>query len=166
MTPKVQCYKRLVLLYLTYQWNKCCYFTMNEWFPKCFHGKIIKEVNRRDAKGVGVKRPSCFHGKIGFFWSYFTMNEPFPKCFHGKIIKEVQKGDAKGVRVDTLESMAVWDARVKSGSKKRSLRVANCKLPLVFSRKKKPSFVEQGVDDAKSTVFQTTSSSLFDFSMK
>ena len=80
---------------------------MNKSFPKCFHGKIIKEVNKSDDKGVGVKRPSCFHEKIGFFWSYFTMNEPFPKCFHGKIIKEVQKCDANGVRVDTLETMAV-----------------------------------------------------------
>ena len=80
---------------------------MNKSFPKLFRGKIIKEVNKSDAKGVGVKRPSCFHEKIGFFWSYFTMNEPFPKCFHGKIIKEVQKCDANGVRVDTLETMAV-----------------------------------------------------------
>ena len=64
-------------------------------------------MNKRDAKGVGVKRPSCFHEKIGLFWSYFTINKLFPKCFHGKIIKEVQKGDAKGVRVETLETMAV-----------------------------------------------------------
>ena len=72
---------------------------MNKSFPKCFCGKIIKEVNKSYAKGVGVKRPSCFHGKIGFFWSYFTINKSFPKCFHGKIIKEGYKSDAKGVGV-------------------------------------------------------------------
>ena len=44
-----------------------------------------------------------------------------------------------------------------------SLKVANC--PSCFHGKK-PSFVEQGVDDAKSTAFQRTRSSLFDFSMK
>ena len=28
---------------------------MNEPFPKCFHGKIIKEVQKGDAKGVRVE---------------------------------------------------------------------------------------------------------------
>ena len=72
---------------------------MNKSFPKCFRGKIIKEVNKSYAKGVGVKTPSCFHEKIGFFGSYFTMNKSFPKCFHGKIIKKVKKSDGKGVGV-------------------------------------------------------------------
>ena len=30
-------------------------FAMNEPFPKCFHGKIIKEVQKGDAKGVRVE---------------------------------------------------------------------------------------------------------------
>ena len=64
-------------------------------------------MNKRGAKGVGVKRPLCFHGKKGVFWSYFTMNEPFPKCFHGKILEEVNKNDAKGVGVKRLETFAV-----------------------------------------------------------